>query len=293
MRKEEQDIQDIHGTDWTCLVVLDACRYDTLEKVYSDYFRGHLHKKISRGSNTPQWLERTFPDWYDYSYISANPFVNSKGIKISECNKSFNSIWKAKDHFKLIVDSWLLDWDEQLKAIHPKAVVNRALKYPCDKIIVHLMQPHAPYLSCKEEITRKLDEKHFGQIASKTRTKIWMKLPLRVLKLLSGFLSFLPFKLKCFFMSLIGEETYFCKIALKGGTKKIQEYYEDNLRTALQCIKLLVQNQNGKVIVTSDHGEALGESGRWGHNYDDDHSILRTVPWLEIDSVIGIEDETK
>jgi len=40
----------------------------------------------------------------------------------------------------------------------------------------------------------------------------------------------------------------------------------------------------GKTIITSDHGEFLGEHGYYGHEArKSEDPVLRVVPWLEMD----------
>ncbi|KXA93239.1 hypothetical protein AKJ64_01105 [candidate division MSBL1 archaeon SCGC-AAA259E17] len=50
----------IEKKDWNCLIILDACRYDFFESNYDEYLNGKLRKVISEGTNTSQWLKRTF-----------------------------------------------------------------------------------------------------------------------------------------------------------------------------------------------------------------------------------------
>jgi len=65
----------IEGTDWDLLVILDACRFDTLRSV-SDCCV--VEKAVSPASSTPEFLrqagERGVFD--DTTYVSANPQVN-------------------------------------------------------------------------------------------------------------------------------------------------------------------------------------------------------------------------
>lgn len=70
----------IHGEDWDILIILDACRYDVFEKVHGTYLDGELKKVRSEGSETREWLKKTWVDKYDLSYYSANPYVNSLGV---------------------------------------------------------------------------------------------------------------------------------------------------------------------------------------------------------------------
>ena len=73
-------------------------------------------------------------------------------------------------------------------------------------------------------------------------------------------------------------------IAEKYGDNKLKEAYEENLRFVLKYVKEIVEFiPSGKIVITSDHGELLGEEGKYGHPGNFRHPKLLEVPWLEID----------
>lgn len=60
--------------------------------------------------------------------------------------------------------------------------------------------------------------------------------------------------------------------------------YKGNLRHILGAVKEILPHMKGKTIITSDHGEFLGENGIYGHeNKDSEDPIVRLIPWLEMD----------
>ena len=69
--------------------------------------------------------------------------------------------------------------------------------------------------------------------------------------------------------------------------EEVRMAYEENLRIALPHIQRLVETLDGKTVVTADHGEMLGESGRpfpvrdYGHSAGIYVNELVEVPWLE------------
>lgn len=83
-------------------------------------------------------------------------------------------------------------------------------------------------------------------------------------------------------------------------TQKMRDVYRDNVEYVADAIEPLLESVDGKVVVTSDHGELLGErfskwkklcNGRfgtdwdrynWGHFGDVDIPELVEVPWLEL-----------
>lgn len=58
-----------------------------------------------------------------------------------------------------------------------------------------------------------------------------------------------------------------------------REAYWNNLRFVWEEVKLVLENVDGTVLVTADHGNAMGEWGIWGHNAGIQHPRVRRVPW--------------
>ncbi len=138
--------------DWDVLVVLDAARYDVFESIYGEYLDGELTKVRSPGSATPEWATRTFTGSHELTYLSGNPFINSLGIPLNELKwgASAGYEWTATDHIDTIVDLWQEEWDDDLGAITPQAVTEAALDrveagYD-GRLVVHYLQPHAPFI---------------------------------------------------------------------------------------------------------------------------------------------------
>jgi len=58
--------------------------------------------------------------------------------------------------------------------------------------------------------------------------------------------------------------------------------YRGNLDPVLDELGVLLDNVDAEtVVVTADHGNYLGEKGRWGHPRDHIHPAVRDVPWWE------------
>lgn len=72
-------------------------------------------------------------------------------------------------------------------------------------------------------------------------------------------------------------------IVKRFGIEALKKYYEDNLRIVLSYVAKLIKNLHGKIIITADHGELLGEYGFYEHACGKGYPELVEVPWLEID----------
>lgn len=271
----------IRSEDWDCLIILDACRYDYFERVYDDYLTGELVKVQSIASDTPGWLCGTFMDeesFDDVVYVSANPFVNSKGRKLIE-------EFDATEHFEKIVDVW--DWKFNLKymTVLPenmgKATRLARAKYPRKRLISHFMQPHWPYLS--KEPFREALPGPLTRALKKERNK-------NILDRLGEFIEDISKKV------LGGLRTRRIKdeldlrypdpeelFAEKYGKRGLRKAYEENLRLVLEEVVKVVEKLPGEIIVTADHGEFLGERDLYSHLAWSNDPILREVPWLEVE----------
>jgi hypothetical protein len=253
--------------NWDVLIFLDACRYDIFKQVYKDIIGGNLDKAISPARHTLEYFEKVFPDVYeDIVYVSANALLNSKGVVYDIGDNSYD----ARKHFNKVIDVWEVGWDKKLKTVHPKEVNKHATVafciYPKKKVILHYVQPHAPYIYHKKYGTRALIRSQYKK------------------SFLLGFV-----------MKYIKHETLW-KVADKFGAlptdgmgylwkqvgkEGIIEGYTEDLKLVLGYVKQLMdKHPKKKFIITSDHGERLGEKGNYGHHHtgEYDKEIIE-VPW--------------
>jgi len=70
-------------------------------------------------------------------------------------------------------------------------------------------------------------------------------------------------------------------VAKEKGDERLEELYRANLRRVLDSVQELKQNLSGKIVITADHGEMLGEYGLYGHYPGIYFGELVEVPWLE------------
>jgi hypothetical protein len=278
------------GEEWNNLIILDACRYDFFEKVYQDYLHGKLEKRESQGSCTMEWLTKNFTAKYDITYISANPYINSHGVPLNEFRSHHSNPWKATEHFTRIIDTWKTGWDNELKTIPPEAVNRACLAIPSNgRKIIHYIQPHAPYLS---PMSMALAEQPMNIANSRDTAMLADSRPNE------GFLLPLARFLKV--GRVIGKQNIWRVAKMLGmpprtpfeaiwrdkgqDIGKLRYYYEDNLRKALVCIMQLMSHLKGITVITADHGEMLGEGGKYGHSPNKRIPVLIEVPWLRIES---------
>ena len=284
--------QDFLESDWDYCLVLDACRYDVFSEVYDEYLDGTLEKRRSVGSSTPEWAYRNFTDHHDIAYFSGNPFINDLGIPLNELKwgASCDYEWTASDHISQVFDVWKTGWDDDLGTVPPEGVTEAFRNNPdaverAERTVLHYMQPHAPYLSRgkgqklkqiqkgirkQEEAEENEAEADGGTLASMSdalRTNVESVLDGSELAQTAGL-----------WLELDPADV------MKNGTQEAAlGLYEENLRIVLEDIADLVDELEGEVVVTADHGEAFGEEGVWEHHIETHIPPLIEVPWLEVE----------
>ena len=70
------------------------------------------------------------------------------------------------------------------------------------------------------------------------------------------------------------------KWASKNGFEELKKYYEENILYALKIIEKYLHKIKGKVVISGDHGELIGEKGVYYHHHK--HNKIFTVPWFKV-----------
>jgi hypothetical protein len=237
---------DVLAQEWDNLVILDACRYDMFAA--QSQLPGELHRRESAGSNTPEFLQSNFQnsDLSDTVYVTANPQVN---------------VYLKHEPFE-IINVWEDHWDDEYNTVPPGIMTEKTLEayrsYPNKRLISHFIQPHYPFIG------------EIGQ--NKLNTHSGMELSKRVA---TGGEARRDNK-------SVWEQMYEHTIS----AETVWKAYRENLELTLPYIENLVQSFDEYTVVTSDHGNALGErvwpipSKIYGHPNGIRIPALVDVPWL-------------
>ncbi|PTD94211.1 hypothetical protein C9439_03950 [archaeon SCG-AAA382B04] len=144
-------------------------------------------------------------------------------------------------------------------------------------VIIHYLQPHRPWLIKSDtgggnpfdNDRKNNDSRIFSSFRNRFGPKIANLLGYRRTEDLRKRWGLTKNNFKAIFSSF--------------GAKKSLEAYETSLTKTLRSVENLTEEVNGRIVVTSDHGEAFGENGVYGHGYYSacrDLDVLREVPWL-------------
>jgi hypothetical protein len=236
---------DVFAEDWDNLIVLDACRYDMFEATHD--LDGHLSSRISRGAHTSEFLIGNFHqrDLTDTVYVTASPILHrGKGEKY-------------EPNLHAIVNVWERDgWNEDQKTVMPETMLKYAKeaaeRYPNKRIVVHMMQPHYPFIDSGMDA-----DKGTVPDPDEIENDIWEQL-------------------------FTGE--------LSVSREDVWRAYIGNLRRAYPAVEEMIEELDGKTVVTGDHGNMIGERAspfpirEWGHPPGVYTEELTKVPWLAVEA---------
>lgn len=236
--------------DWDNLVILDACRPDFFEEYNT--FDGELSRRTSLGASSNEFFIHTFrgKQYHDTVYVTGNTSI--EGINEDSLHRIVKTYADTYDYHK----GWL-----------PETTLEVALKtyekYLNKRLVVHFMQPHTPYLGERADKLRQevVDEHGVGfRYMSVMDMEEERNVDKQIADLLSAF-----------------ERGYISR-------DELNKVYAENLCYVFEYVEELLDNIEGKTIITSDHSESLGDfNGIYGHMDYALSSELREVPWLVID----------
>jgi len=243
---------NVYEREWDVLVLLDGCRVDLLSGVADEYaFLDDRETLRSIGSTSREWLAKTFVEKHTSAvsetvYVTANPYTEeilSPGG--AEGNSSpFNPAnWPSLNaaSFQSVEEVWQDGWDDTLGTVPPRRVTDRAIAVGRNRDPKRLI---VHYMQPHQPF--------IGVVGGDDEPPDWTR------------------------------GNYWN--ALQRGEisqSVLWDAYEDNLQLVLDEVALLWENLDaGRMIVSSDHGNALGEWGVYGHPNGFLHPAVKRVPWV-------------
>jgi len=283
----------IHNTNWDVLIIIDACRYDYFKKYYKEFLgnKGNLQKVISPSEWSFGWMVETFgdKDWKDVVFLkswvsgyilSKEEFdMESKDWKITDLIKrlKYQRYTKTK-FFETVIN---MQTGKEYTALHPKVVDDYAYKAidenPNKKIIIYYRQLHEPYFYWLDREKEHEDE-----------PELWRE---------NRFSKLYRFVYINFLQKILSSEQIWTitnrlgmqpngpvgSLWLKHGWEGVKKGYTEDLKLVLPYVKKLIDSYPDKtIVVTSDHGELLGEHGKFGHEGNKRYKEIIEVPWFVV-----------
>jgi hypothetical protein len=272
--------------EWDVCCVLDGCRLDLMREAAAD--RAWLPDPAavgslwSVGSQSAEWMDRTFgpahrAETARTAYVTGNPFSAQPADHIVVTGDE--TLPLSGEQWGLLYEAWREEWvDGDISTIPPEpltdaalAVWNRREALGVDRVLVHYMQPHAPFRSRPEWFLGTADTDAWGSVADEGDDADLADLTSEELAELR---------------ELAEAETDGIKdpwTRLRDGELPRGEFwaaYRDNLEWVLDDTARLLECTSARVAFTSDHGNAAGEWGLWSHPPGVPAPVLRRVPWV-------------
>lgn len=232
--------------EWDVLVILDSCRYDLMKEVADDWEflppADELESVFSPASMSEEFLERHVKDRYR-GEIERTALISANVFTSKE--------WVADAGWAHLDNVWASHWNDEHNTVLPRPVTDAAIDYwrsrrSADRMIVWYLQPHIPFV--REPWSTGLDREKFG------KRKRGEDPPAEWRRCRDGEIS----------------------------RQQLWEGYRGNLEYVLEDVSLLLKNLDAeRVVVTSDHGNAIGEWGEWGHPRYSLVPAVKRVPWAE------------
>lgn len=187
----------------------------------------------------------TSGEWMKYTFTDEYASEMAETLHVTANTKSVNHL--DESDFLHLEEVWRTGWDDEYKTIMPRTVTDRAIRLhrqlDPERTIVHYMQPHGPFIPFPELNVKEVSGPGVGENRGKN-------------------------------VQELAEEGY--------SREDLWKFHVENLRYVLDDLELLLENIDAdRVVLSADHGQALGEDGEWGHYWGSTLDCLRVVPWCE------------
>lgn len=232
--------------DWDTLLLLDACRYDLFKEALADY---SLPGELSMRKS----MASGTPD-----YLTENFEGDTFHDIVCVTANPYIDTELPENTFHRVVSIWRDGWDDELGTVRPETVAEAAREtrenYPNKRLIIHFNQPHTPFIGETRISGRGMHNLRSRVIGDNTQ---------------------------------VNSRTPFEKLgAGELNRETVWQAYRSNLDCILPVVEDLLTSLRGLTVVTSDHGNALGERAWpfpisvYGHPLGIIIPSLIEVPWF-------------
>lgn len=256
--------RSIWAREWDVLIVLDACRTDLWRDVAPEYDLPEGDTAWSNASCSIDWYRRNFTQMPErvadeqVGVVTANPFADHG----AEHAKSADLRDVPLAHFRPLYETeWgQVETDPPIETVPPERVTDHAIdawrrrdELGIDRLVVHYMQPHEPFIERPEWSYQDPDDnpvlKNLVTDGYEAGTSPWQAM-------------------------------------IDSGEVSVDEFwpvYQANLRWVLDDVTArLLCNLDADAVISADHGNGLGEWGEWHHPPGAIGPAVRRVPWVRV-----------
>ncbi|MDS0473411.1 hypothetical protein [Natrinema sp. 1APR25-10V2] len=281
--------------EWDLCCILDGCRLDLMREVAA---AGHdalpgpegVDSLWSVGSQSAEWMDRTFgpehrAEMARTAYVTGNPFSSQSCEHILVTSDEVLPL--SGDDFGVFHEAWRDEWvDDEISTIPPESLTDAAIAVwrerealDIDRVLVHYMQPHAPFRSRPGWFFGSADIEHWGQFTDGDGEDEDIELA-----------DLSPEEREALEALAEAEAADDSDDSMNDPWLRVRDgdlsfeavwgAYRDNLEWVLDDVTRLLENCDGRVAMTSDHGNGIGEFGVWSHPPGTPVPAVRRVPWV-------------
>ncbi|MDS0258470.1 hypothetical protein NDI56_03480 [Haloarcula sp. S1CR25-12] len=246
----EGDAVILPDEDWDNLILIDACRADLFEETMDTSRYDSYSRVVSVDSNTTPWSIKNFKD----RQLGDTVFVTGNPAPSKTVPNDFHEfieVWTDKDAH----DTTTYTVPAESVCEYTRDAVEQ---YPDKRVLAHFVQPHCPFVPREDLVFRNTwgDAERIGIEGGEPERpyNVWDALE----------------------MGEVDADT-------------VWEGYRENLEYVMEHVHDLVEDLPGKTVITSDHGNMLGErtiTGRkvYGHPGGMRMKDLVEVPWAVVEN---------
>jgi gluconate kinase len=244
--KQKELLHNFIKQDEFAIIILDSCRFDYFQEEVDDFLDGELKSVYTSATATMNYIQTIWDkNNYDLTYVTGLSAPTDHAFERK------NKKYRPSKHFSDFVHVWQTCENKELGAVPPEKMTETALQQLDDKMVIHYVQPHAPYIG--EYQLREQDDTTWGDSLQDIYEKI-------------------------------GRYDVDKKVI---SNQELKKAYRSNLRRALASVRELVSRLDRPIVVTADHGEMLGEGGRYIHGGNPTNQLCK-LPWYNVDkNMIG------
>jgi len=273
---------NIFDRDWDLLVILDACRVDTLASLADSInWIDEIDKIRSVGGMSAEWMLKTFTQQRE-EIIDETAFVSGNIWSHRIFNERFH---EHMEHRYDMIHEGFPKWEPvsandfaYYETVYPFS--NQDLRlHPEAEHIPHVLTDRAIAVGRQEDFDRMVIHYTLPHLNHIANALDWAAGEHTLHELMTGDLAISR--------DLQPEEKSF-EPARRGevSAELVMGNFAANLRFAVEYVNILTQNIDAtNVIISADHGEGFGERGVWGHPYGCPFPPVKTVPWASTTAI--------
>lgn len=241
---------NIISADWDNNIILDACRFDIFKEMVQEE-KGWPQGKLRKEHSRGSATREFLHANFNNKELHDTVYVTANPQLYRMEHNTTSSF-----SFHAVKNIWKDNWDEEYQTVLPETTTDIAIdterSFPNKRLVVHYIQPHYPFITDETEF----DKGHL-ETENSDSPSFWQQL---------------------------------MKGKLEIDKEQLWKLYKENLERAIPEVIRLIDNLNGKTVVTSDHGNMFGERAsplpikEWGHPKHIHTPELVEIPWFICDS---------